>query len=283
MSLWNQPYINRVSHAPFSQIESLFKLAHLSNWPNAAGLNELRASGELPSSCTGANVPEFICQDSMAQTDDYYEQYIHRNEQIPTRPDNWHDLFNGLIWMMFPQTKRLLNQLHVEDISANGLSPRSTLRNHITHFDECGVVLACETDEIPALLSEHRWQEAFVERRELWHKQVHVFTFGHANLEMLLDPFEGLTGKWLAVKVNEKFASASIISKIAHLDAVLSESLHNERVFEQRKPLRPIPLLGIPGWWEPNLDFAFYQNQNYFRPAPAKKRYPDYCFINQAK
>ena len=34
-------------------------------------------------------------------------------------------------------------------------------------------------------------------------------------------------------------------------------------------PLRPMPVLGVPGWWEPNEAPAFYRDARVFRPAPA--------------
>ncbi len=47
----------------------------------------------------------FICQESMPEDVRYYEQIIFEDNAIPTRRESWHDFFNGIIWLQFPQTK----------------------------------------------------------------------------------------------------------------------------------------------------------------------------------
>ncbi|MFG5409680.1 DUF3025 domain-containing protein [Piscinibacter sakaiensis] len=34
---------------------------------------------------------------------------------------------------------------------------------------------------------------------------------------------------------------------------------------------RPLPVLGVPGWWPANADPAFYDDPAVFRPAPARR------------
>jgi hypothetical protein len=34
-----------------------------------------------------------------------YECRIWETGEVETRPDNWHDFFNALVWLSFPQTK----------------------------------------------------------------------------------------------------------------------------------------------------------------------------------
>ena len=47
----------------------------------------------------------------------YYEQRIFEQGLVPTRPANWHDFFNALIFLLFPQTKKEMNRLHVEHMA----------------------------------------------------------------------------------------------------------------------------------------------------------------------
>ena len=57
-----------------------------------------------------------------------YESFIARTGCVPTR-DNLHDLFNGLMWLTYPQTKRRLNVLQAEQIAQHGVSgSRGSLR-----------------------------------------------------------------------------------------------------------------------------------------------------------
>ncbi|MFA3789809.1 DUF3025 domain-containing protein [Aliiglaciecola sp. SL4] len=235
----------------------------------------------------------FKCQDSMPETGDYYETIIFKDRVIPTRPNSWHDLFNGLVWLNFPKTKTLLNRWHVEDIQSYGLTPRTHRRNQITLFDECGIVLAVSDSRVCEHLANHQWQKVFIEDRHKWdnqdamfndeinavfnmdchvnsheHKpQIKAFVFGHANYEMLLNPFIGLTGKWLPIKVDDRFFAENHTRQLSTLDSSLYDLLCCKNSLSDSGKLSPIPLLGIPGWYSQNQSREFYLNQDYFRPA----------------
>jgi hypothetical protein len=254
---------------PMQQLDDIFSLSELSDWPNAGGLNALKSGfGDI-------DIPQFVCQNQLNETEQYYEQIISQQNIIPTRPDSWHDLFNGLIWLQFPKTKRLLNQQHVEDIELNGLSPRTVRRNNLTHFDECGVILTYQKDSIAEQqlkdLARHRWQCVFVDNRACWGRELNSFMFGHANLEMLLQPFIGLTGKWLALEVDHQFSGLSYAKQVKQIDEALVNHIKQTNMFAFKKPMSPIPLLGIPGIWDANKDPEFYANTDYFRPLSPLK------------
>ena len=271
MTVWNHPFISQLPMSPMQQLEDQFALSALPTWPNAAGLNILNRKLINDSRL----IPEFVCQSKITESDNYYEQIIHQQHIIPTRPNSWHDLFNGLIWLQFPQTKQLLNQQHVEDIEEYGLSPRTHRRNNLTHFDECGVIVTYQrTDVFVAFmqsLKHHHWKSVFVEKRQHWGNEINSFIFGHANLEMLLQPFIGLTGKWLAVEVDSQFSLLPYSEQVAKLDKLLVNQIQQTNTFAEHKPLRPMPLLGIPDVWDANNDPAFYENTDYFRPQPSLK------------
>ena len=93
-----------------------------------------------------------------------YESFIARSAAVPTR-DNRHDLFNGLVWLCFPELKRRMNELQAAEIAANGIGPvRGPLRDALTLFDENGALLRA-----PAMLAGalHRrdWHTLFVTQR----------------------------------------------------------------------------------------------------------------------
>ncbi|WP_158970359.1 DUF3025 domain-containing protein [Paraglaciecola sp. L3A3] len=270
---WHKQYVEQLAMLPMAKLEQLFSLSEINHWPNADGLNKLALQNNM------TDLPNFVCQSKIPASDAYYEQIIFQQKIIPTRPNSWHDLFNGLVWLQFPQTKALLNQLHVEDIEQYGLTPRTSRRNNLTHFDECGVIITyqksqsenCATEQLLAQLQNHQWQAVFVEHRAMWGKQLNSFIFGHANLEMLLQPFIGLTGKWLAVEVEQGFADLTYQQQVLSLDQALVNKIQQEALFSQKKPLYPLPLLGIPGVWNANNNTEFYDNTDYFRPAPKAK------------
>ncbi|MCC2616834.1 DUF3025 domain-containing protein [Aestuariibacter halophilus] len=267
-SHWNALFHARADVSPFNQLNDLLSISHLPDWPDADGLNRwVEALGV-------ATVPAFVDQDSLAQGLGYYEEIIASEGIIPTRSRNWHDLFNGIIWLLFPRTKALLNRLHMDDIAAHGVHPRTRRRNHITHFDECGVVLAVSDPSVPELMAEHQWRDALANKREAWGNTISPFVFGHANLEMLLTPHLSLTGKWLAVAVENDFHQLPFAEQCHQLDALLASQLQQQQTFSQPRPLRPLPLLGIPGFWPDNQNPAFYDNTAVFRPKPTPPQTP---------
>lgn len=236
-------------------------------FPDAALLN--RTATSLYDTWNG---PVFRGQSTIPAGDTrYYEEIIYQDNVIPTRENSWHDLFNASIWMQFPLTKKRLNQLHVEDINREGLHPRTPRRNRLTHFDECGVVLAVEESQrgignaLLGALASHAWQEVLWHQRELWLSVIQPFVFGHANLEMMLSPFIGLTGKWLAVSVPDGFSALPPSEQWQVLDAAMLSRIDALDNFQPQHILRPLPLLGVPGWWH-EQSLAFYQNEDYFRP-----------------
>ncbi len=198
-----------------------------------------------------------------------YEEVIYETGKVPTRNESWHDLFGALIWCLFPNTKAKLNLLHYQDIQQFGKAERTKQRNALTLFDECGVVLVTKNKELVNALKEHKWHTAFIEMRNLWgeasDKGITAYQFGHANYEMLTKPYIGLTGKWLLVEASAEIASLPLSSQYRLLDQKLTEQL-NLGVLSDNSNLSPLPLLGVPGWFDGNLEPEFYDNSDYFRP-----------------
>ena len=232
----------------------------------------------------GSTHKSFICQDELDRAPQatsalYYEEIIYKNNAIPTRPQSWHDFFNGLVWSTFPQTKSYLNKIHMKEIEEFGLNPRTRVRNHLTHFDECGVVLFVANTQLANNLSlalaEQDWRKVFVDNKTHWHEEIKPVIFGHANYEMLLAPFIGLTGK--VIVVDESLVRDGIIKDTAaktqswptdsmSYDEMLLRYLTRNNTFQTNKPFYPLPLLGVPGWYGKAQDDAFYNDKSYFMP-----------------
>ena len=270
-SSWQPDEIVRHASPPVTQTLKFFGLDRLSRFPAAAQLNQL-VKAQYGERWPG---PAFIDQGDLPETESrYYEAIIAQDNQVPTREQSYHDLFNALVWLQFPRTKRLLNRLHMADINAFGAHPRTARRNRLTHFDECGVVLAVPADKLEranillALLDNHQWREALFDARAAWGDVIHPILFGHANLEMMLSPFIGLTGKWLAVVVPEGFKSSDPMTQCHTVDTALEKRISALGDFEQGAVLKPLPLLGVPGWANEQSE-SFYANKAYFRPRRA--------------
>ncbi|MBO1518749.1 DUF3025 domain-containing protein [Oceanisphaera pacifica] len=226
------------------------------HWPSVDQLNHT----------LGAKLPvRFIDDNDFVALNCYYEQAVDQG-LVPTRAANWHDFFGAVIWALFPNTKALLNRLHMADIHAQGLR-RTPRRDRITHFDECGMVLAVtHKAQMSELLVAHNWQQLFIDERTRWGHDWQPFIFGHALYEQALTPFVGMTAKCVVVEMPADFFKRPLAERYALLDVQLAAELENNALFDQHKPLRPLPMLGIPNWWPDNEDFTFYQNTQYFRP-----------------
>lgn len=187
-----------------------------------------------------------------------YEQFIFDRSAVPTR-DNLHDFFNALVWLQFPQAKRLLNRLQAEAIAAHGVQPvRGAVRDALTLFDENGAVL-CAPPPLWRALRARDWQRLFVDLRPLW-GQAQLVLFGHALMEKLVVPRKPIVAHVLS--------GPDAAVPMADLDAWLAMSIGSTPW--AAKPFCPLPVLGVPGWWPANSVPGFYADAQVFRPAPAR-------------
>ena len=183
-----------------------------------------------------------------------YEAFIYRTRCVPTR-HNLHDVFNALVWLHYPKTKQRLNELQAREIDLRGTSgPRGALRDALTLFDENAAVLRAPMTLVDAL-RRRDWRALFIEQRTEW-QNARLLIFGHALLEKLVEPRKSITAH---VWIMEETDAADIN------DAALAQSLNPERL--ANKPFAPLPVLGVPGWWEANESPDFYADENVFRPA----------------
>lgn len=226
----------------------------------AAALNQLQATqaaaGDL------FEPMRFVSQSALPEGE-AYEAFIFKNRQVPTR-DNLHDLFNGLCWLQFPQTKRRLNALQAEQIAAAGVQAlRGPVRDALTVFDENAAFFIAPAPLWDALVA-RQWRRLFVDLRPLW-AQARLVLFGHALLEKLVNPRKAITAHVFGGPAPD-FASHGLGS-LAQLDAWAAGQLSAERL--ATKPFVPLQVLGVPGWWPANEDAGFYDDPGVFRPAPA--------------
>ncbi len=199
-----------------------------------------------------------------------YEQFIYTSGCVPTR-DNLHDFFNGLAWIVFPQTKQRLNQLQAAEINAAGVrTTRGALRDALTLFDENAALWPLDqsatiqsmqqqpmTAQLIQALRNKQWQHACVDLRSHWAEGAPV-VFGHALLEKLVTPYKSIT------------AHVFVVHKAVHLDMAddLDTLVANQLSISSLvpKPFIPLPVLGVPGWCKDNENPQFYEDTQVFRP-----------------
>jgi hypothetical protein len=195
----------------------------------------------------------------VAQTDlpanQAYEAFIFENHCVPTR-EGLHDFFNALCWMHFPLTKLRLNALQGQAIAQAGVGAvRGALRDAATVFDENAALLQAP-DVLWQALAERRWHAAFVDMRAVW-QQARWWTFGHAALEKLVQPYKSITVHVWRVPQH--------LADLPAIDAWLAQDLQADKL--AAKPFCPMPVLGVPGWWPANEAPSFYADAAVFRPV----------------
>ena len=201
--------------------------------------------------------------------DGAYEHRIYTTGQVSTRPDNWHDLFNALVWMRFPHIKIAMNTLHFHAYSQQKEGRRGSLRDALTLFDECGVIVFSQRPELLEALAQRRWSEVFQE--DLFEKDIQLAICGHAMLEKYLSPYKSMTAKALLVQVDTKYMALPREELLTYLDKQLAEQLLAANIMTTPACLTPLPLAGVPGWWpDAEQDDEFYADQQVFRPPPAQ-------------
>jgi len=196
--------------------------------------------------------------------EDQYEPRVYLKKELQTRTENWHDFFNAMIWMSFPQTKKTLNSLHYKTASNRDVGTnRSTLENRITQFDECGAIIVTTNKILLELIRKHQWNELFLEHKESFEDDVKCVVFGHAIFEKALAPYIGMTCHCILVE-DEKLLKDIQEDNYASLDQYLAKLWKYEIAISASR-FNAFPILGIPDYWS-DQSIEFYSNRNYFRP-----------------
>ena len=245
----------------FAALVPLLRCLPPDRFPRHDELNALAT----PSVASGGGAPiRFVPPVASAQ----YETHVFETGEVQTRPDNWHDLFNALVWLAFPRTKAVLNRHHCEEIRArSGERLRGTARDVLTLFDEGGIVVAAADAELSSLLREFRWKELFWRRRAEVQRSMRFYVFGHAIYEKALEPYKGVTAKALIVDAASGLLDAPIELQLSELDARAADYFSGSQALSSTRNLPPLPILGIPGWDPSNAREEYYDDAAQFRPG----------------
>ena len=195
----------------------------------------------------------------------HYEARIARGA-IATRAQNWHDLFNALVWARYRALKRALNAQQCRHIEGQGGHQRNRAQAALTQLDETGVVVRVTDAALLQLWDAHDWRTLFVAQAEAWRdgRIAVAAVFGHALMEQALLPERLLVGKCLVVQGGDDAGAVAAVAQAVQDGRMLCDPLE----------LRPLPLMGVPGWWAQQVP-GFYADTGYFRPLRAGRRYPD--------
>lgn len=243
------------AHPLFAAYAGYRDLMVAADWPTLSALNQrLALSGR-----------QLVEQDDALLSDGlHYEQRIARG-QIATRACNWHDLLNALVWARYPLLKVALNARQCQDIQRNPPGQRSRAQDALTQFDETGVIVRVRDASLLHAWDRHDWGALFVDGAAHWRSgDIAVSAvFGHALMEQALLPSRLLVGKCVVVQGD---ADAQVVEQVA-------QAIARAEVLNDPLELRPLPLMGIPGWHAAQ-GAGFYQRADYFRPLREGRLYP---------
>ena len=261
-------------HAPSrTTIDPLvFERAPLSHWHEYAGW--LQGDDWPTIEALNAARPTHMRERFVVQTrtllDDglHYEQRIAERGEIATREANWHDLFNALIWLRYPEIKRALNTQQMREITLLGTKQRSRPQYAQTHFDEAGVLVVLRDPSLLGLWDTHDWHGLFWRARVAWGDgRIEVVVFGHALLEHALTEDQLIVGKAVVVELVSG-------QRLADGLAACAAGIPAGRILRDPQGLRPLPLSGIPGWHRCNDNESFYREAPCFRSVRDGRCYP---------
>ncbi|WMW80212.1 DUF3025 domain-containing protein [Undibacterium cyanobacteriorum] len=206
-------------------------------------------------------IPQEALPDGVA-----YEAHIGATGGVPTR-ENLHDFFNALVWLSFPKIKRQLNALQAAQIDLLGIGKsRGPARDAATIFDENAALLVLEDSpngrELCELLRQHQWLEALHLRSKQFQESAQVWSFGHALMEKLVQPYKGITAHSWVVWAPSDYFDWGREAQARWLDETVSQQLCEHDL--TTADYMPLPVAGVPNWVELQ-DADFYRDKSVFR------------------
>ncbi|AET88163.1 hypothetical protein BSFA1_03300 [Burkholderia sp. SFA1] len=255
---WARPWL-----APIETRGRRWQAAALTGYSGyLATLNEDASAAGL---LTGRGRPlAFIAQEELPAGASY-EGHIAQTGRVPTR-HNLHDFFNGSMWFAYPRIKAALNARQAEQIDEHGIGPtRGGVRDALTLFDENAVLFACADASLGHALRGFGWRTLFIDERAAWGVRCEARIFGHALLEKLVAPYKACTGHAWIVDVPADYFTLDDAGRRALIDERIAHGILAEPL--ESRAFAPLPVLGVPGWWEANASPGFYDDVSVFRPG----------------
>ena len=258
---------DRWRHPCWAGYRDLIERLDTAALPEAARLNALLPPGAV----SGGGAPlRFVPASPLPGAD--YERRIFESGEVSTRENDWHDLFNALVWCRLPRIKAAFNAVHYRNLGQERGGRRGPRRDALTLLDESGVLVVSRRPDLLNALARRDWREAFVAMRQAWAADTRVVICGHALLEKFLDPWKSITAHALLLEVGAEppIGAADFPDR---MDAALAGRVSAPGLCDAPRDLSPVPLAGIPGWWPNGVqDTAFYADAEVFRPPPTGLR-----------
>jgi hypothetical protein len=265
---WDPDFLSR---SPMFEPLRVHAVAFGAEWPGLAELQRLLDSRDSPV-CNAAGMPLRLVPQGRRRRalKEKHEARTFLAGELQVRERSWHDLFNLLAWLTFPRAKAALNARHYSALEAQraaGAANRGPAQDALTLFDEGGVVVASDDDELLACLREWRWKDLFWSNRARLQAQMRLIIFGHALNEKALRPFTGITGRGILLKTEPGLHALPLREQLAVIDARVAAQLSGPASLSATRELAVVPVLGVPGWCADNESESYYNDLDYFRPG----------------
>ena len=155
----------------FAPLHTVIAKLGCEGFPTLEALNALLAAHQPQISLHSGAALRFVAQGSGKLTfESQYEPRCYLSGEVQTREDNLHDLFNALVWLIYPKSKAAINARHYDALTRLAAAPeassmRGAVRDTSTLLDESGVIVVCADDELAGLLKDFQWKALFWQRR----------------------------------------------------------------------------------------------------------------------
>lgn len=228
---------------------ALHALRDLDDFPTVPAL-DARLGPLLPRHASGGRYT--LCEDRPARprrgqprpVSDRYDVVIDARGEIPTRPGNWHDLFNACVWASFPRAKARLSARQRRMLLARTSDgearahARTRAQDAMALLDEGGALTLCAAGDLDSLTRdllasppEALWALARAGRAR-------VLLFGHAVLEHLLHD-EPVRAAVVPLAVSDPCAPLDLLR--AHADLALAARLDDDTALTEPGPFAAAP------------------------------------------
>jgi hypothetical protein len=106
----------------------------------------------------------------------------------------------------------------------------------------------CSDPRLVELWDRHDWKSLFHAHADTWGRSIRVHVFGHALLELALDPARYLVAKAVLLMTDDVANLATDAESLSRIDRCLAQRIEGRSLLLDPQHLRPLPLSGVPGW-----------------------------------
>ncbi len=250
-------------HPIFDDWSDCRALLEAAGWPTIAAIDAMLAG--RTHAVTGRRLRLVEQTPALLSGTQHYESRIFETGDIATRAENWHDLLNALVWRRHTAIKSAINARQAADVVAVGARSRTRAQCALTHYDEAGIVLVLREERRWRAWDDLFWSGLFDGMRS---DDYAVAIIGHALLEHALLPGQTLVGKaLLALHPDPGAGMRNVLQEVA-------SGIADALLLCDPQELRPLPLVGLPGWHPQSGSEDFLRSAPCFQPKRAGRRYP---------